>query len=602
MLCPFITKQKGLTRVIRDTIQRMMTSAIAALHERGELALPEEGMPLVEIARPQQAQHGDYACTIALKLARPPASRAIATQIAAYLNETAPLVPAYDLVERVETAGPGFINIRLKPIWLFNQVRGLIAAGADVGAVDIGQGTTINLEFVSANPTGPVHIGNGRGGFIGDTLGNVLHAAGFAVTKEYYFNDAGAQIQALGRSIDYYMRVALGQLDVSRPLNDKGEIVGYFDNEEDPDDTFYQGIARLVLDDTQQGVAVLNLPDEERAAVIGKLAAGHIIQRIRATMQRLNIQFDVWFNEASLVETGELVDGIETLRTSGFLFERDGATWMETTRFGDDKDRVLIKSDGESTYAASDVAYIRNKLNRGFDRLIYVLGADHHGYVGRLKAMAQMFGYTADKAHVLIYQHVNLKVDGKSERMSKRRGNVVTLDDLADLVGPDVMRFFYLMRAADTHLDFDLGLAMRQGEENPGLTVQYGHARVAGVLRKAVEAGYHPEEEALAADVAVLAQDAPEQAAAELTLLRELLRLEEVIAHCAQTLEPHHLTKYGMDVAAAFHVFYDRCPMLRAESDAVRSARFALTLAARTVLARVLTLLGMAAPDRMDRD
>jgi arginyl-tRNA synthetase len=586
--------------MIRTTIQRMITAAIAALHERGELPLPETGMPLVEIERPQQAQHGDYATTIALKLARPPKSREVATQIAAYLNETAPLVPAYDLVETVETAGPGFINIRLKPAWLLGQARALIDAGPAVGAVDVGHGSSVNLEYVSANPTGPVHIGNGRGGFIGDTLGNVLRAAGFAVTKEYYFNDAGAQIQKLGRSTEYYMRLALG-LPAAKPLGDDGKEEGYFDNESDPDDTFYQGIARLVLDETNQGADVLDLPANERAAVIGKRAAAHIMHNIRATMQRLNIQFDVWFNEASLVTTGEVQAGIEMLRDSGYLFEHDSATWMETTRFGDDKDRVLIKSDGERTYAASDVAYIRNKLNRGFDRLIYVLGADHHGYVSRLKAMAQMFGYAADKVQVLIYQHVNLKVDGKSERMSKRRGNVVTLDDLADLVGPDVMRFFYLMRSADTHLDFDLALAMKQGEENPGLSVQYGHARVAGVVRKAVEAGFHPESEAPNADLAVLLDDPPEQLAAELALMRELLRLEEIIERIALTLEPHHLTKYGMDVAAAFHVFYDRCPILRAESAEVRNARFALTLAARTVLARVLALLGMAAPDRMER-
>ncbi len=586
--------------MIRDTLQRMITAAIAALHERGELDVPESGIPKVEVERPQQVVHGDYATAIALKLARPPRSREIAAKLAAYLNETAPLVPAYELVERVETAGPGFINIHLKPEWLLRQARTIIDAGPDVGAVDLGRGSTINLEFVSANPTGPVHIGNGRGGFIGDTLGNVLRAAGYNVTKEYYFNDAGAQIQKLGRSTEYYMRLALG-LPAEKPKGADGKEEGYFDNENDPDDTFYQGIARLVLDETHQGADVLALPDDERAALIGKRAAAHIMQHIRATMQRLNIHFDVWFNEGDLVTNGEVQAGIEFLRDAGYLFEQDGATWMETTRFGDDKDRVLIKSGGETTYAASDVAYIRNKLNRGFDRLIYVLGADHHGYVGRLKAMAQMFGYSADKVHIIIYQHVNIKVNDVSMRMSKRLGNVVNLDDLVDLVGPDVTRFFYLMRSHDTHLDFDLKLAMKEGEENPGLTVQYGHARVAGVLRKAVEAGYHPETEALGADLAVLVSDPPEQLAAELNLMRELLKLEEIIERCAQALEPHHLTKYGMDVAAAFHVFYDRCPMLRAESDAVRMARFALTLAARTVLARVLSLLGMSAPDRMER-
>ncbi|MBA3823355.1 MAG: arginine--tRNA ligase [Ktedonobacterales bacterium] len=586
--------------MIRDTIRRMITAAAATLHERGELELPADGLPTFDVERPQQAQHGDYATNLAMKLARPPKSREIATKIADYLNETAPLVPAYELVEHVETAGPGFINIRLSPKWLLRQAGAVIEAGPTVGNIELGVGKSIDLEFVSANPTGPVHIGNGRGGFIGDTLGNLLRAAGYTVTKEYYFNDAGAQIQKLGRSIEYYLRLQLGQ-DVAKPKDEKGEIEGYFDDETDPEDTFYRGITRTIMAETHDGADVLALPADERAAVIGKRAAGHVMRGIQATMARLNIQFDVFFNEASLVTTGELQAGIQTLRAAGYLYEREGATWMETSRFGDDKDRVLLKSDGETTYAASDVAYIRNKLDRGFDQLIYVLGADHHGYVGRLTAMAQMFGYAPDKIHVLIYQHVSLKVDGKSQRMSKRKGNTITLDELADLVGADVMRFFYLSRSADTHLDFDLALAMKEGEENPGLTVQYGHARIAGVVRKSVEGGFHPEAEALAADLAVLLADAPEQLTAELALIREVLRLEEIIERGALTLEPHHLTKYGMDVAAAFHIFYDRCPILRAESDAVRGARFALTLAARTVLARVLTLLGMDAPDRMDR-
>lgn len=588
--------------MLRDMLRRMITAAVAALHEQGELELPETGIPEFDIERPQQAQHGDYATNLALRLARPPASREIAKKIADYLNETVPLVPAYDLVERVETAGPGFINLHLHPTWLLRQAHAIINAGPNVGAVEVGRGQKINLEFVSANPTGPVHIGNGRGGFIGDTLGNVLRAAGYDVTKEYYFNDFGQQMQKMGRSMEWYMRLALGESDAPQPLGEDGKPEGYYDRPDDPDDQFYQGIARMLLEETHQGAEVLHLPDEVRAAEIGRRAGQHIMAHIRATMARLNIQFDVWFNEASLGASGEMSAAIEYLRAHDFLYEKDGATWMETTRFGDDKDRVVIKSDGERTYAASDVAYIRNKLNRGFDRLIYVLGADHHGYVGRLKAMAQMFGYPAEHARILIYQHVSVKVGGKSKRMSKREGTAISLDELADLVGPDVMRFFYLMRTADTHLEFDVELAMKAGEDNPGLTLQYGHARVAGVLRKVVENGFHPEAEAMSADLAVLANDAPEPLAAELNLMRELLRLEEVIDRAATTLEPHHLTKYGQDVAAAFHLFYDRCPMLRAESDAVRGARFALTLAARTVLARTLTLLGMSTPDRMERE
>jgi arginyl-tRNA synthetase len=581
--------------MIRDTIHQMVAAAAAALHERGDLELPEDGLPEFDVERPQRVEHGDYATNLAMKLARPPKARVIAQQIADYLNETVELVPAYALIEKVEIAGPGFINLRLRPAWLLQQAQTIINAGVNVGAITIGNGTRVNLEFVSANPTGPVHIGNGRGGFIGDTIGNVLRAAGYDVTKEYYFNDYGQQINKLGRSIEWYMRKLLGQNDATKPEE------GYFDREDDPEDTYYQGVARRILEDSSTGAALLDAPEDGRERVIGHAAAQFIINDIKHTMDSLNIKFDVWFNEASLGVSGELQQGLDTLRKGGYLYEKDGATFMETTRFGDDKDRVIIKADGTTTYIASDVAYASNKLNRGFDRLIYVLGPDHHGYIARLKATAMMLGYSADRVHVLLYQQVNLKVDGVSQRMSKRRGTLVTLDELVGLVGVDVTRFFYLMRDANTHLDFDLALAMREGDDNPGLTVQYGHARTAGVLRKAAEVGLNPEIEAKGADMSALLGDTLEQIQAELTLMRELARLEEIIERSSINLEPHHLTKYGMDIAAAFHAFYDRCPMLRADSPEIRAARFALTLAARTTLARVLSLLGMSAPERMDR-
>ncbi len=579
--------------MLHQIIHRMIASAVAALHERGEIEIPEGGVPAFEVEHPNKIEHGDFATNIAMKLARPPKSREIAGKLAAYLNETAPLVPAYAMIDAVEIAGPGFINLRLRRDWIVRQAQALVTAGPKVGDIDIGAGQRINLEFVSANPTGPVHIGNGRGGFIGDTLGNVLRAAGFDVTKEYYFNDYGQQVNTLGICIEWYMRRALGQTDAPKPDIEKG----YFDNEDDPNDTYYRGVARRVLEHSERGAALLDVPAEERSSVIGHEAAQFIMQDIKRTLANLNIHFDVWFHEATLGKTGELQRGLDALRDSGYLFERDGAVWMETTRFEDDKDRVVVKADGTTTYIASDVAYVLNKLDRGFDKLVYVLGADHHGYVGRLKATAQMFGYPAEKVEVLIYQQVSVK----GSPMHKRLRNIVTLDQLVDLVGPDVTRFFYLMRDANTHLDFDLELAMNEGEENPGLSVQYGHARTAGVLRKAAEAGLNPEEEALSAEMSALLDDAPDQLAAELALMRELLRLEEVIERIALTLEPHHLTKYGMDVAAAFHIFYDRCPILRAENEQVRAARFALTLAARTVLARTLTLLGMSVPDRMER-
>lgn len=580
--------------MLRETIRRMILTSVAALHEQGELELPAEGIPAFEVERTQKVEFGDYFANIAMKLARPPQSRAIAARIADYLNEAISVVPAFDLVAKVAPAGPGFINITLQPTWLLRQARTIIAAGPEhVGELELGAGQTVNLEYVSANPTGLVHIGNGRGGFIGDTLGNLMRVAGYQVTKEYYFNDFGAQIDRLGESMAWYIRRSLGE-DPPKPAE------GYFDNPDDPADTFYQEVARKVLEEV--GPEVLALPSAQLATKLGHAAGQYIMADIRRTMERLHIQFDVWFNQSSLDSTGELQEGIHELRDRDFLYEKDGALWMRTADFGDDKDRVIVKSDGEPTYVASDVAYMLNKFRRGFDRLIYILGPDHYGYIGRLKAVAQMLGHPAESVHVLIYQQVNLKINGVATRMSKRRGTVVTLDDLADEVGPDVTRFFYLMRANETHLDFDLALAKKQGDDNPGLSVQYGHARTAGVWRKALEAGLQPDAEARAADPGALAHDGPEQLEAELALMRELSRLEEVIERGALALEPHHLTKYGMDVAAAFHIFYDRCPILRAESDAVRGARLALTLAARTVLARVLTLLGMSVPDRMERE
>jgi arginyl-tRNA synthetase len=580
--------------MIRDTLRTMIVTAAITLAERGEIEIPDDGLPDFEVDRTQKVEFGDYFTNLAMKLARPPQARVIAQKLADHLNEMAGVVPAYDLVETVEVAGPGFINLRLRAAWLLRQASAIIAAGPNAGATDIGRGERVNLEFVSANPTGPVHIGNGRGGFIGDTLGNVMRAAGYDVTKEYYFNDFGQQIDKLGGSTAWYMAQIAGRNDIARPKE------GYFDGD-DLDGSYYADVARRVLAQAD-GPGLLDLPaGDERDAAIGSAAAQHIMADITKTMARLHIEFDVWFNQASLDRTGELESAIDALRERGYLYEQDGAVWMDTTEFGDDKDRVIIKADGEPTYIASDVAYVLNKLNRGFDRLIYVLGPDHHGYIGRLKASARMFGYDADRVHVLMYQQVNIKVEGASVRMSKRHGNVINLDELVDLVGPDVTRFFYLMRASDTHLDFDLQLAMKQGEENPGLSVQYGHARTAGVLRKAAQSGIDPVAEAATSDPAVLASDPPEQRDAELALMRELTRLEEVIWRCSSALEPHHLTKYGMDVAAAFHAFYDRCPILRADTPEQRAARCALTLAARTVLARALILLGMSVPERMER-
>jgi len=626
--------------LLRDTIHDIVAKTLVSLRENG--ALPMVDLPAFEVERPQSVEHGDYATNAAMKLAAAVRAtgekvnpRSLAETIAAHLRETVDVVPAYDLIAAVEVAGPGFINFRLKPEWLLRQARVVNDDAEHFGAVNVGRGEKVNLEFVSANPTGLPTVGNGRGAFIGDTLGNVMRAAGYDVTKEYYFNDSGLQIEKLGRSMEYYLRLALGETDPARP--EEGYFGAYYETVaqrilagEAPGETPTSainaqptaadpGVSAATTTDqpktrrrkkastpttpTPTGAALLALPEGERAAAIGKAAAAIIMGDIRQTMARLHIEFDVFFNEADLTTTGQRDQGIADLTAAGYTEEHDGALWAKTTAFGDDKDRVIRRGSGEPTYFASDVAYMRNKYGRGFQKLILVLGPDHHGYIGRLKAVSGMLGHSVDDIHVLLYQLVTLKVGRETVKMGKRLGNAVTLDELYEDVGADVARFFYLMRANDTPLDFDLELARKQSDENPGLSVQYAHARTAGVFRRAREMGFTAEAYERA-DAAALANDPPSALTHELALMRQLLRLEEIIERVALGLEPHHLTRYGMDLAEAFHRFYENCPILRTGVEItppVRLARLQLLRAAQVGLARTLTLLGMSAPDRMER-
>lgn len=634
--------------MIRDLVAEVITRSVAALQEANEL--PAVELPTYEIERPQHPTHGDYATNIAMKLAAAVRAsgekvnpRALAETIARRIRETAAIVPAYDLIDAVEVAGPGFINVRLANKWLLRQTASILAAGNTLGCITLGEGQRINVEFVSANPTGPVTVGNGRGAFTGDALSSVMSAAGYDVTKEYYFNNAGGQINRLGGSMEYYLLLALGKTPEANAVlaglpdaqkkqkrvygqteatenDESGESRADDEPPAQGDETdaenntaparkegyfspFYETIAERLV--AAGGARLLDEPDETaRREAIGRAASDLIMQDIRQTLEKMRVEFDVWFNEATLSETGQVEQGIADLRAAGRTYEKDGALWVRTTDFGDDLDRVVLRSNGASTYFASDVAYMRNKFERGFDRLIFVLGADHHGYIARLKSIAQSLGHHAESAHVLLTQQVTLKVDGKGVKMGKRLGNAVTLDELYEDIGPDVTRFFYLMRSNDTPLEFDLSLARKQGEENPGLTVQYAHARAAGVLRKAADQNIS-EEQYGDADVTVLANDPAEQLALELTLLRQILRLEEVVERIAQTLEPHHLTRYAMDLADAFNLFYDQCPILKQGTNIpqeVRMARLRLLCAGQAALARTLTLIGMSAPERMERE
>ncbi len=574
--------------MIRDIIRELTTRAALAAQQAG--ALPQADLPSFEVERPQYITHGDYAANLAMKLAgeikratgEKANPRQLGEAIAAQARTLAGSDQNFRLVETVEVAGAGFINYRLSPTWLLEQTDRLLAEGDNFGAVNIGHGERVNLEFVSANPTGQVHVGNGRGAFIGDTLGNVMQAAGYHITKEYYFNDYGQQIFNLGRSMEYYLRKAVGAPEIPKIEN------GYYDE-------YHARLAQRFVPDAERYLA---LPQDERDAELGSTAAKIIMQDIHQTMARLGIHFDVWFSQHSLETSGALQAGIELLRQKGYLYEQDGATWMRTTDFGDDKDRVILKSSGEPTYIAPDVAYIKNKFERGFNKLIWVLGPDHHGYVSRLKAAAGMLGFDPDHAIVLLYG--NVTVQGR--RIGKRLGNAIPLDDLVDEIGKDVTRFFFLMRSNEQHLDFDMELAREESEKNPGLYVQYAHARIAGILRNARERLNLKEQDYTGASMRSLANDPAPQRDVQLALIRELLALEEVIERISLTLEPHHLTKYATDLATAFHTFYHDCRVLQAPDDATRLARLKLSRAAQIALARALHLMGLEAPERMLRE
>lgn len=522
----------------------------------GELALHGAAAPPVVIAEPARPEHGDYATNVAMQLA--PIVRAAPMQIAETLKAhlELPSGVAEAVVER-----PGFLNFRLDAAWVASQVAAIRQAGARFGRTETGHRQRINVEYISANPTGPLHIGNARGGFIGDVLASVLEATGCRVTREYYVNDFGSQVRDFGES------VYLARTGQSGEAGYKGEYI--------------ERIAAQVPGDI---VGAANpLPG------IGAWAWSRVFDDIKATLARLGMRFDVYKSERQLHDAGEVAEGIERLRAAGHVYDADDAVWFRATDFGDDKDRVLIRSNGAPTYFAADVAYLLDKFDRGFDHLIYILGPDHHGDMARLKGATAALGYDPDRMEIIIYQHVRLAGGAK---MSKRAGTFVTLDELVAEVGPDATRFFFVMRSASQHLDFDLELAKSQSSENPVYYVQYAHARCCSILRLASERGVTASE----ADAADLLHHPAEQA-----LLRRLIALPDVIADAADRRATHELPRYTMEVASLFSQFYRDCHVLSEEPTEVglSSARLALVDATRQVLANALGLLGISAPEAM---
>ncbi len=527
------------------------------------------GLDEIQLEIPKNPDHGDFSTNLALTLAKPErkAPRKIAEILVAALQGN-------PLCEKIEIAGPGFINFRLAASCWYDVLDQITQQQANYGRSTVGAGTKIQVEFVSANPTGPLHIGHGRGAVVGDAVAAVLAAAGFAVQREYYINDAGNQIQTLGRSILLRLREL------------QGETIEF------PEDGYQAPyITDLAAKYCSEHGELTAVPETEAIELCSRFGVAEILKWIEVDLQSFGINFDSWYSEKSLYERGMVEQELARLKEKGLSFEEDDALWLRTTDFGDDKDRVLIKSDGSYTYFASDVAYHMEKFDRGFDRVIDVWGADHHGYIPRMKAMLAGLGHSPEDLEVLLIQMVNLLRDGKPYIMGKRSGNFITLKEVVDEVGRDACRFFFLMRRCDSQLDFDLELAKQQNSDNPVYYVQYAHARICSINRNAAELGMEQPSSG-SVDYSRL------ELVEELALVKQLARFPETVVGAALSYEPHRIVFYLQDLAAQFHSYYNRHRVL-VDDPITSRARLSLVNAVRTVLANALQLLGLSAPERM---
>ena len=554
---------------IRNRVRASIHEAWQRAIGSGALPAGHEGtsLPAVEVSRPASAEHGDLASNLALQLARPyrrgplEIAEALAREIERGIAESSSPIAS------VEVAAPGFLNLRLSDRVLEETIEAVLATPAAWGHVAPVRPRRVNVEFVSANPTGPLTIGNARGAFIGDLLSRVLEAGGQDVTREYYFNDSGGQLDHLGASV---VAQKLGQ-----PIPEDGYHGAYVEE-------LAAGIPdELWAEATRDGA--------DGAAILGHWAAGRVREGIEASLERLGVHFDVWKSEASLHAEGWVERAIERLRERGYLYEQDGALWFRSTDFGDDKDRVIIRSDGRPTYFAADIGYVTEKFSRGFEHLIYIWGADHHGTVARVRNAAEAMGYGVDAVQMLLYSWVRFIRDGAEISMSKRAGEFISLDELLEEVGVDAARWFFASRAATSAIDFDIELAKKQSAENPVYYVQYAHARVASILRRANDAGLVP-----APDVAGGLTGAPEAA-----LARVVARLPEVVEDAVLAEETHGVTAYATELATQFHAFYRDAKVVDPAEPERSSKRLALASATKTTLANALGLLGISAPESM---
>jgi arginyl-tRNA synthetase len=555
---------------IRDELALAIQTAAEAAMAAGNV--PQVPLPEIVVERPAKPEHGDFATNLPLRLGR--AAKAAPLELA---KSIAGRVSTGGMIASAEAAPPGFINFRLSEPWLRSQVEAITAAGASFGDVAMGGGRRVQVEFVSANPTGPLTAGNGRGAAIGSVLASVLEAAGYTVQREYLVNDAGTQTEVFGRTLMARYLQLLG-----KPADIPAD--GY------PGE-YMIDVATRIREESGDAYAGASIEEPPREMVLRGVDI--IVEGIEQDLQRLGVRYDGWFRERSLYEGGDgsLYEiALRVLRDQGFLVEKEGALWFASSELGEDKDNVVVRSTGRPTYFASDIAYHYDKFKRrGFERVINVWGADHQGHVSRLKAAVLALGVDPKQLEVLIYQLVSFRRGEELVRLSKRSGNIVLIRDIVDEVGPDAARFFFLSRSSDSQMEFDLELAKRRSSENPVYYVQYAHARIAGIIKNAGERGFS----SAGADIALLTH------ATELELIRKMLQLPDLVQHMAERSEPHHLPHYAQELATAFHQFYTECRVLDDENKALSSARLRLCEASRVALARALTLMGMSAPDEM---
>ncbi|WP_404429793.1 arginine--tRNA ligase [Sutcliffiella horikoshii] len=554
---------------IVEQVQERLKEEIKASVLKAGLAT-EEQIPAVVLETPKDKANGDYSTNMAMQLARvaKKAPRMIAEEIVKNFDQSKASI------EKIDIAGPGFINFYMDNAYLTDLIPTILKAGSDYGRSNVGNGEKINVEFVSANPTGDLHLGHARGAAVGDSLCNVLDKAGYEVTREYYINDAGNQINNLALSVEARYFQALGQ------------------DKEMPEDGYHGkdiiGIGKAIADEF--GDRFVHESEEDRRSFFREYGLKYEMKKLQQDLEEFRVRFDVWYSETSLYNNGKIDEALTTLREQGHIYEEEGATWFRSTEFGDDKNRVLIKNDGSYTYLTPDIAYHQDKLKRGHDKLINIWGADHHGYIPRMKAAIEALGYGKDALEVEIIQLVHLFQNGEKMKMSKRTGKAVTMRDLMEEVGLDAVRYFFAMRSGDTHLDFDMDLAVSQSNENPVFYAQYAHARICSMLRQGEEQGLSLEGNFALEHIS---------SEKEIDLLKKLGEYPLAVAEAAEKRIPHRITNYTFELASALHSFYNAEKVLDADNQEKSRARLGLMKAVQITLQDALKLIGVSAPEKM---